>query len=100
MIGICPDKEDSMIGKRIALAVTVAVLGVGLSLAPASVAVAKKCPPPKKVAKCKHEHKIAADCKHKAKADKPACKMALKAAVLADCHTCGTSPSGAFLDID
>lgn len=88
-----------MIGKRIALALTVGVLGVGLSLAPANVALAKKCPPLGKVLKCVRNQKKAANCKSKpTKADKKACRAAVRLVIKASCHSCGTSPSGAFLD--
>lgn len=99
-IGMRVYKEVSMIGKRIALALTVGVLGVGLSLAPADLALAKKCPTRGKIFRCVRAHKKAADCKHKPKAERKACRDAVKLVFTANCHTCGTSPSGAFLDLD
>ena len=90
--------------KRMAAALAVAWLGVGLTLAPASTSLAKcKCGPKK--AACKQAHKTSSvfDCTGLKGKDKRACKQRLKQAIKADCGGCivkatTCSPSGAFLD--
>lgn len=93
-----------MIGKRTAAAFAVALLGIGLTLAPASDSLARcKCGPKRHA--CKVAHKTPGsffDCTGLVKAEKRACKARLRAAIKADCGGCVpktcSSPSGAFLD--
>jgi len=93
-----------MVGKRMAVALAVALLGAGLTLAPASDSLAKcKCGPKKHACKLAHKQSPFFDCTGKKGKDKRTCKATLRAAIKADCAGClpkasTCSPSGAFLD--
>jgi hypothetical protein len=102
-----------MIGKRMALALAVALLGMGITVAPpARVGFAQtstceapgKCHCKKRVACCKKANKVAAACRTRpTRKEKKACRKLLKMTIATICHSCVSpcsSPSGAFLAAD